>query len=82
MRRQFEELTAILDQAPERAREAAHRLLTEITLTPTIEDGEEVYEAVGGVKTSSAAHLGGRVLVSDSCGGAMMTSSEGFVART
>ncbi len=69
VRRRFDELTSIIDQAPERAREAAHRLLTEITLTPTIEDGEEVYEAVGGVKTSSAAHLGGRVLLKDGCGG-------------
>jgi hypothetical protein len=34
VRRQFEELTTIIDQAPARAREAAHRLLTDITLTP------------------------------------------------
>lgn len=69
VRRQFEELTTIIDQAPERAREAARGLLTEITLTPAIEDGEEVYQAVGGVKTNSAARLGGRVLVNDGCGG-------------
>jgi DNA invertase Pin-like site-specific DNA recombinase len=69
VRREFEELTRIMDQAPERARGSAHRLLTEIILTPTVEDGEEVYRAVGGVKTNSAAHLGGRVLVRDGCGG-------------
>ncbi len=69
VRRQFEELTRMLDESPERAREAAHRLLTDIVVPPTVEDGEDVYAAVGGVKTSSAAHLGGRVLVSDGCGG-------------
>jgi hypothetical protein len=30
---------------------------------------EPVYEVVGGVKTNSAAHLGGRVVVGESCGG-------------
>jgi hypothetical protein len=76
VRCQFAELTSIIDQAPVRAREAAHRLLTEITLTPTIEDGEEVYAAVGGVKTNSAAHLGGRVLDKDGCGGAIGGSTK------
>lgn len=69
VRRLSEDLSALLDRDPERAREAARRLLTGITLTPTTEDGEPVYEAMGGLKTSSAAHLGGRVLVNDGCGG-------------
>jgi site-specific DNA recombinase len=69
VRRQFEDLSALLDRAPERARDAARRLLTDIILTPAMENDEQVYEAVGGVKTSSAAHLGGRVLVNDGCGG-------------
>lgn len=74
MHRQLEELTTIIAHAPERAREAARGLLTEITLTPAIEDGEEVYQAVGGAKTNSAARLGGRVLVNDGCGGLLSSN--------
>lgn len=46
VRKQFEDLSGLLDRAPERARETARRLLTDITLTPAVENGERVYEAV------------------------------------
>ncbi len=69
VRQRFEDLVAIMEQAPERARESARRLLTPITLTPGVENGEPVYDVAGGVKTTSAAHVDGRVLVKVGCGG-------------
>jgi hypothetical protein len=79
----LEKVLEIAETAPKRASVSLSRILAPITLVPVKNpDGTRRYEARGALNTNPAALSDGRVSVDGSCGGAIVTFSEGFVART
>lgn len=77
----LEKIFEIAETAPKRASVALSLPRADHARPRENPDGTWRYEARGALNTNPAALSDGRVSVDGSCGGAMMTFSEGFMAR-